>query len=291
MIKVFTILSICILGVYANAQKYISGQVLSESNKAIPNVEVINISNNFKTTTDNDGRFIIKATDQDELRIVKEGYERTNHRLEYQDFLNDFKVVLLPRPIEIEAVNVGLALTGNLKKDLKKVTNIRAENLNQEITAFLKFGKPTEVIPKATVPRDFQTPTMPNVGVDLIKTAGFISRLINGKSEKPTFFATEIQSKQFYKNLKNDLGEDYFLSFGFKDTAIDSFLMFCESKRHLASKYYKDYNVGIIKVELEELYIEYQNQKKGTSIDIINHKDLAKLDGHKFGFGAIKVAS
>lgn len=138
--RVFTLFLVCFSVVFINAQKFINGQVVSESNKGIPNVEVINISNNFKTTTDNDGRFIIKATDENELRIVKEGYERTNHRLEYQDFLKDFKVTLIPRAIEIETVDVGLVMTGNLKKDLKKVTNLRTESLNQEITAFLRYG-------------------------------------------------------------------------------------------------------------------------------------------------------
>lgn len=289
--RVFSLFLVCFSGVFINAQKFINGQVVSESNKGIPNVEIINISNNFKTTTDNDGRFIIKATDENELRIVKEGYERTNHRLEYQDFLKDFKVTLIPRAIEIETVDVGLVMTGNLKKDLKKVTNFRTESLNQEITAFLRYGKPTEVISRPTVPKDFQVRSMPNVGVDLIKAAGLISSIFKGKAEKPVFFATELQSKQFYKNLKNDLGEDYFLSFGLKDTAIDSFLIFCEAKQHLASKYFKNYNVGVIKVELETLFIQYENQKKGTSIDVINHVDMAKLMAPKFGFGTINVAS
>lgn len=291
MIKFFTIICLFLIGIQVNAQKYIAGQILSESNQPIVGVDVVNISTDFRTTTDINGRFLIRATDQNELRFVKAGYDRIDKKLDYKDFLADFRIILLPRTIEIEEVNVGLALTGDLKKDLKKVTNKKTENLNREIAAYLKFGSPTEVIPKATVPRDFQNPSMPNVGIDLIKAAGFISGLLKGKSEKPVFSPTELQSKQFYKNLKNDLGEDYFLSFGFKDTAIDSFLLFCESKRHLASKYFKDYNIGVIKIELEELYIQYQNQKKGTSIDIINHKDLAKLEAQKFGFGLINVAS
>jgi len=291
MIKIFTILFIFLIGININAQKYISGQILSESQQAIPNVDVVNITNNYRTTTDNNGRFLIKATDENELRFVKSGYDRIDRKLDYKDFLTDFKIILLPKTIEIETVNVGLALTGNLKQDLKKVTNKKTENLNLEIASSLKNFRPTEVYPKATVPRDFQNPSMPNVGIDLIKAAGFISGLLKSKSEKPIFSPTELQSKQFYKNLKNDLGEDYFDSLGFKDTMIDDFLMFCESKRHLSSKYFKEYNIGVIKIELEELYIQYQNQKKGTSIDIINHKDLAKLEAHKFGFGLINVAS
>ena len=290
MMRFFTLFLLCFSVVIINAQKYINGQVVSESNKGIPNVEIINISNNFKTTTDDNGRFIIKATDEDELRIVKEGYDRTNHRLEYQDFLNDFRVTLIPRTIEIEAVDVGLAMTGNLKKDLKKVTNVKVENLNGELTAYMRI-KPNYVIPKATVPRGFQNPTMPNVGIDLFKAASFISGLFNGKPEKPVFSATELQSKKFYQNLKNDLGEDYFLSFGLKSEDIDTFLNFCEAKKHLASRYFKNYNVGVIKVELESLYIQYENQKKGSSIDVINHKDMAKLTPSKFGFGTINVAS
>lgn len=290
MMRIITLFFLCFFGIVINAQKLINGQVVSESNKGIPNVEIINISNNFKTTTDSEGRFIIKATDEDELRIVKQGYDRTNHRLEYQDFLSDFKVKLIPKTIEIEAVDVGLAMTGNLKKDLKKVTNLKVENLNDELTVYMRI-KPNYVIPKATIPKDFQNPTVPNVGVDLFKAASFISGLFNAKPEKPIFSASELQSKQFYKNLKNDLGEDYFLSFGLKNTDIDMFLSFCETKKHLASKYFKNYNVGVIKVELESLYIQYENQKKGSSIDVINHKDMAKLTPSKFGLGTINVAS
>lgn len=290
MIKIFTFLFFLFFSIFASAQNYFSGQIVSDSGKGIPGVEVININTDNRVITDNDGRFIIRAAIDSDLRFVKKGYDRVDEKLNYHHFTEGFKLTLSTRTIEIDAVDVGLAMTGNLKKDVAKVTNVKADNLNQEIASFLKYGKQTELVPKATVPKEFQTASA-NGGLDLIKTIGLIAGLINGKPEKPIFYPTGLQTKQFYKNLKNDLGTDYFDSFGLNDFATDDFLLFCEARGHLATKYFKDYNIGSIKVELEDLFVKYQNQKKGSSIDVINHNDMAKLTASKFGFGMINVAS
>ncbi len=58
------------------AQIYVSGNVVSEYHTLLSNVMIVNIRTDKKVLTDSEGDFKIEANVNDELRFIKENYER-----------------------------------------------------------------------------------------------------------------------------------------------------------------------------------------------------------------------
>ncbi len=78
------------------SQKIITGKVVSESHIPLGNTLVINITTNQQITTDNDGAFNIRASENEELRFVKYGYERAAYKVSSKSFNNELSITLLP---------------------------------------------------------------------------------------------------------------------------------------------------------------------------------------------------
>ena len=71
-----------------NAQsQYLIGTTNNENGDRIQNVTVLNIRTNQSATSDNLGNFVISAKIKDELRFVKNGYERSVISVQENHFL------------------------------------------------------------------------------------------------------------------------------------------------------------------------------------------------------------
>lgn len=112
-----------------------------------------------KVFTDNDGNFKIRASVRDELRFVKENFERKSKIIQNSDFFTILTVQLTRIPIDIDEVKVVAKLTGNLTNDAKFYPfSKKTVALNDDIRKYEKkpFAEtqPQNNIPSFFAPRD-----------------------------------------------------------------------------------------------------------------------------------------
>lgn len=141
--------------IFLYAQNIVSGHVQSESNFILQDVMVVNVNKGNKGFTNNEGIFKIEADINDELRFLKENFERQSKVIQNKDFITPISIQLVRVPIEIEEVEVVAKLTGNLEKDSKIFSpSEKVVTLNNEIREYVK--KPMlEVQPKNSIPSSF----------------------------------------------------------------------------------------------------------------------------------------
>jgi hypothetical protein len=104
-----------------NAQDYIFGKVNSEDSSELPDVSVINIRTEERVTTNSDGHFMISGRAGDELRFVKNGYERSNKKITKENIASPINITLIRAATLIAEVEIKKGLTGDLKIDSKNL--------------------------------------------------------------------------------------------------------------------------------------------------------------------------
>ncbi len=110
-----------LLSSFIYSQNIVSGNVLSEDGFVLQNVTVVNVKTGNKTFTNHEGIFKIEANVSDELRFIKENYERGSKVVKKNDFSIPLSVQLVRVPIEIEEVKVAVKPTGDLGKDASRI--------------------------------------------------------------------------------------------------------------------------------------------------------------------------
>lgn len=260
MKKLLPLLFFIIMYCKSFGQEYIFGKVTTERNLDLQGVEVINIITEEKTYTDYDGNFMIMAKSGHELRFVKPKFQRAERKINSEDFKNSIHIVLEKAEILIPEIELAFKATGDLKKDVKVLNkSSRTIALSQEMNIYMK--KPLyEVRPQLKTPSAFEKPSVNAAQVDLIQLAGFVSKLIRGKS-KPKFLPSPKQKENFLILLRKNLTDEYFLTMNLKPEEIDTFLKFAEQKLQLTQNFTNDYNLSKIKLELEKALESYQKTK------------------------------
>lgn len=183
------------------SQDYILGKVVSEQNTDLPNVLVYNIRTNEKTFTDNEGNYMIAAKNNDELRFIKQKFDRISFRITPEDFKKNLKIKLIKSAVEIEEVKLKPTLTGNLKEDITRVAIVKTK-LNKEISKYItKKSDPKILKPKHD---EFIQP----VG------KGFSIGKINNQAD----------NIDLADDILEILGEDYFIGLGLQKSEISAFI-------------------------------------------------------------------
>ena len=121
----------------------INGKTVSDS-VLVSQVLVVNINSQEKTYSNSQGQFIINADLGDELRFVKEGYERKVLKITNTDevFINLIKLIT-----EIEEVEVKKKLSGNLDEDSKLFNeNKKKVALNNDLKVYFKTRSSGELM-------------------------------------------------------------------------------------------------------------------------------------------------
>ncbi len=104
----------------------------------MPDVIVINIRTDERATTNKEGHFMILAKLGDELRFVKNGYERMNKRISSENISSPLNITLIRSLATIEEVEVKKGLTGDLKIDSKTVsTPQKVQKLRNDIDRYI----------------------------------------------------------------------------------------------------------------------------------------------------------
>lgn len=215
----------------------IKGKVLSDS-VLVNRVLIINLNSNEKTYSTSQGQFIIKANIGEELRIVKEGYERKDLKIRNNDkvLINLIKLVT-----EIEEVEVRKKLSGNLAADSKLFNeNKKKVTLNNDLKFYFKT-KSSEALMKP-------------------KHGEFVQPVGEG------FTFGKIDDKWTLPNLvewiRGNLTDDYFISLGLGFQDINSFLYYSlknfNTRIILKYGYCSTDNVGDLKLHFETSFKKFK---------------------------------
>ncbi|SIS38732.1 hypothetical protein SAMN05421639_104297 [Chryseobacterium shigense] len=211
----FCCICLCIANT-VDAQTIIDGIVLSEEGHYIRDVLVYNMGNQKKGYTDSEGKFSIEGNINDEIRFLKDGYERKSEKV---NNIYALKVILIKKPFEIEEIKIN-NLSGNLLKDLKhtKIDHSK-EILEKEIGLPKLKGVQRERIP--TVSNDVIVPLLfGSVKIDAVY------KLVSGDARrmKSLYKYQDLQVKVQW--IRDRIDDEYFIKFDIPTEKIDEFLEF-----------------------------------------------------------------
>ena len=245
------------------AQKqYILGNVKNEVQDNIPQTYIYNARTEELTQTDKFGNFIIAAIPSDELRIVKNGFERETVKINSDNFTKPLQLILSKIPYEIEEVTLAFQPTGDLKKDLAYFkTSAKTEKLNNELGKYV-LGPMTEVVPQNKIPTSFAPKNYGEGQMNMLGLASALKGLIGKATTKPNNTPNYAEVQDFYRRVKDVVDLDYFKNYGMSEYDFDIFLANTDKANSLAKKYHNNFNRVIIESELKLALVDYLKTHK-----------------------------
>lgn len=218
----------------------VTGRVLVENSVPASSVLVINIKTDAKTYTNSGGKFSLAANPGDEIRFVKNGYERKSVIVTSESIGIVINLNASIRQIEEVKVN---KITGDLSKDSKSTTQEKNTQMNVAVKNYIKIKPDPAVL--ARKGGDFVQP----------KGEGFSIGKIHNKWDKTDFYYT----------LIDELGANYFENLGVSKVETESFIRFAlkdfDDKVILKYGRYSSSDLAKIAVVFEDKILKYRNLK------------------------------
>ncbi len=245
-----------LISVISYAQNIVSGRVLSENGFGLQKVMVVNINTEKKVYSNQNGNFSIEANINDELRFIKENYERGSKVIQNKDFLTPISIQLVRVPIEIEEVNVAPKPTGDLVKDANRVKiDHSKEILQKEIGLPQPKGIQREKVPVLT--KDILLPLLTaRLNIDAIY------KVVSGKARK-------MKSLYKYEDMQRNInwitehnGDEYFIEREIPKEKIREFLEFSILLKPQIAQHIKLNNLSAVNFELENTTSLYLGRLK-----------------------------
>ncbi len=155
-IKLFFLL-FTVIFINIQAQDYIFGKVISEDQAELSDVTVINIRTDERVSTNRDGHFMISGRSGDELRFMKNGYDRANRRITAENISSPVNVTMVRAATLIAEVEIKKELTGDLKTDTKTLNPPRkVQKLKNDLAVYIsRKSAPSVLAPR---PGEFVQP-------------------------------------------------------------------------------------------------------------------------------------
>lgn len=157
-----------VLFTHMNAQDYIFGKITSEEQSELPDVTVINIRTDERVATNRDGHFMISGRAGDELRFVKNGYERAQQKVTAQNISSPVNVTLVRAATLIAEVEIKKEVTGDIKIDSKNLNPPKkVEKLKSDLGLYMSQKSDPRIL--AARPGEFVQPKGQGFSVGKIK--------------------------------------------------------------------------------------------------------------------------
>lgn len=174
----------------------ISGVVVDEDQNPLSGVTVFNLRTENKVFTNLKGEFNVACSPKDELRFIREGYERSTKIISLENYGHILKVSLLRSASEIEEVRIQRQITGNLNKDIDAFGDNKAlVKLKTETVKYIKSKSSLEVL--AAKPGEFVQPQGPGFSIGAPNSKwddiDFMEYLLANIEE--SFFTNELRLK------------------------------------------------------------------------------------------------
>lgn len=246
------------------SQQKITGMVTDNSNININPVLIVNISKGTNTLSDTSGKFTIDASENDEIRFVKDGYYRSTKKISKDDFNAPLLIILKRDEIEIQEVKVAFKPTGNLEKDSKRFNESKKlKTLKSDMDEYLKRPL-NEPIPKNTISKTFSGHDFSAGQADVLKVIGAAIGLFNKATKPKITKATYGEYQIFMTRLKNEVDVSFLKKYGMDEEQIDEFLYYAEDAQELSKKYRKDFRKTALETELKKVFTEYSKTHRLT---------------------------
>lgn len=240
------------------SQHTVTGKIVDENGMNINSVLIINISNNKSTHSDVSGQFVIEAEENDEIRLVKEGYYRSDKKIN-GDYLNSpLYIRLLKTETLIPEVKISYQPTGNLERDSKYYgEGKRLAELESSMDAYMRSPL-KEPLPKNTISKTFKGHDFSAGQIDLVNT--FLAGLgLIKKAVRPKITTADYnETVNFINRIKLEINLDFMTELGMDEEQIDKFLVYANDTRELAKKYRKDFKNHVVESELKIAFREYR---------------------------------
>ena len=230
----------------------VSGTVTDEDQNPISAVLVFNLKSGQKVYTNSQGEFSILASNNDELRFVRNNFDRNSKIVTAQEFNSPLKIMISRSIQEIEEVKVpALRLTGDLNQDSRNLTKFdKVAQLQREVGVPGPPEKPRET------PADFKNDVLlPLIGLSLKPQA--IYNLISGDARrmKAQYRYDDLQDKIWW--IRGKVGDDYFIKMNIPAEKISEFLQYSIGVKPEIGKYIKAGNLSKVLFVLEETLPQY----------------------------------
>lgn len=244
MKKIFAVFFFCIVTHFFCQQK-VSGRTMSDNDMVLAAVLVVNMTTDKKVYSNSSGEFSIEASENDEIRFVKKGYERVSKKVYSTEV--PINAVLERIPEEIEEVEI---VSANGSKIDKKDQLQKAIGLPKPKTG----EKPREV------PAELKNVLLA-AALGSLDVQGTYD-LISGKARR--------QKRQYkYEDLQSDIlwirkriADEDFVKEGIPPERISEFLEFSFIVKPNVRKYARAKNISGVMFNLEEVIPVYVERLK-----------------------------
>lgn len=249
----FVLLILC---EFVFSQQTVVGKITDDNDISLSSVTVINMSTDQKSITNSVGEFSIKASKNDELRFVKNGYERVSRRVLTDGINSQLAITLIKLAEEIEEVKV-VKLTGDLNKDSKTVAKVdKGEIVEQAV------GLPQPVGKMREKPAEVKEVLLPML-LGQLNVQG-VYDLVSGKArrQKRAYRYDDLQEHILW--VRKRVEDEYFTKTGIPIERISEFIEFSFLYKPQIRTYVKAKNLAGVLLRIEEVIPVYLERLKTT---------------------------
>lgn len=241
------------------SQQTVTGRVVDDNGENLSKVIVINMSSDKKVYSDSEGVFSIVANPNDELRFVKEDFNRISRRVLADGINFPLFITLYQIPRDVGEVKIVKKLTGDLETDSRIVAKVdKGEQVRDAV------GLPQPVGKMREKPAEVKSVLLP-ILLGNLNVQG-VYDLISGKArrQKRQYKYDDLQEHIAW--IRDRIDDDYFVKAGIPADRISEFIQFSFLAKPQVRTYVKARNLSGVMLRLEEtvpLFIERlkQNQK------------------------------
>lgn len=228
------------------------GKIKDDNEISLAGVTVINITTDVKTYSNANGEFSISAFKNDELRFVKQGYERVSGRVLLNGTNAPILVTLIKIPEVIEEVKVTSKPTGDLETDARRASRVDKGEVVRDAV-----GLPQPVGKMREKPAEVKQVLIP-ILLGQLNVQGMYD-LVSGKARRQKRQYKYDDLQEHIKWVRDRVDDDYFIKAGIPQERISQFIEFSFAEKPFVRTYVKAKNLSGVLLTMEEaipLYIE-----------------------------------
>lgn len=240
------------------SQQTVTGKIVDDNGDNLSAVIVVNMTTDKKVYSNTEGMFSIEANPNDELRFVKQDFNRTSRRVLTNGINSQLFITLHQIPRDVGEVKIVKKLSGDLEVDSRIVAKVdKGEQVRDAVGLPQPIGKMREK------PAEVKSVLLP-ILLGNLNVQG-VYDLISGKArrQKRQYKYDDLQEHILW--VRNRVEDDYFTKAGIPADRISEFIEFSFAVKPQVRTYVKARNLSGVMLRMEEtipLFIERLKQNK-----------------------------